>query len=149
MLKNLKKFFYLKILKRKYYRIGSCNRCGKCCKRIYVKTFNHVIKDEKDFKRLQYIHRFYSYLTVVDKDDIGLLFSCCNYDEEKGICLIHKDRPGICRRYPQEEIFHMEGELSKDCGYKFIPIESFSEVLKQVSKKAKSETYSPIHNTLY
>lgn len=132
MFKNLKKFFYLKILRRKYYRVGSCARCGKCCKKIYVKTHNHVIKDEKDFKRLQYLHIFYTYLTVVDKDEIGLVFRCSNYDEENGLCKIHKKRPGICRRYPQEELFLMGGELSENCGYKFIPIETFSEVFEKV-----------------
>jgi len=137
MLKKIKKFFYLKILRRKYYRVGECAKCGKCCKKIYVKNYNHVIKDEKDFKRLQFMHVFYSYLTIVDKDDIGLVFSCSNYDEELGICKIHKTRPGICRRYPQEEIFEMGGELSENCGYQFIPIESFSEVFKKVSKIKK------------
>lgn len=135
MFEKIKKFFYLKILRRHYYRTGSCNRCGKCCKRIYVKTHNHVITDEKDFKNLQYRHRFYTYLTIVGKDEIGLLFSCSNYDEEQGICKIHKTRPGICRRYPQEEIFRMGGELSENCGYKFIPIESFKEVFDKMKVK--------------
>ena len=83
------------------------------------------------------MHVFYSYLTIVDKDDTGLVFSCSNYDEKNGICKIHKYRPGICRRYPQEELFAMGGELCEECGYKFIPIESFSEVFENVKKKNK------------
>ena len=138
MLSSIKKFFYTKILKRKYYRAGNCLGCGKCCKTIYVKTHSHVIQDEKEFEKLKFLHCFYTYLTVVDKDEIGLVFSCSNLDEETNLCKIHKSRPGICRRYPQEEIFTMGGELSEDCGYKMIPIISFSEVLDKTIRKTKN-----------
>jgi len=137
-LKNLKNFFYTKVLKKKYYRIGQCLGCGKCCKKIYVQHANHVIQDEKEFQKLKYLHRFYTYLNVVEKDDTGLVFSCSNLDEKTNLCKIHKDRPGICRRYPQEELFAMGGELSENCGYKLVPIISFSEVL---NKKMKKKNY--------
>ena len=41
MLNKFKKFFYSKILRRKYYRTGQCLGCGRCCKKIYVKHFNN------------------------------------------------------------------------------------------------------------
>lgn len=135
MFENFKKFVYTKILGRKYYKSGQCLGCGSCCKKIYVKTHKHVIQDEKEFEKLKFLHRFYTYLTVVDKDETGLVFSCSNLDEETKLCKIHKKRPGICRRYPQEALFSMGGELSKDCGYKMIPIISFSEVLEKEMKK--------------
>ncbi len=139
MLEKLKKFFFLKILRRKYYRVGACKGCGRCCRKIYVKTSNHVIKDEKEFERLKFLHIFYSYLTVVDKDEIGLVFSCSNLDEETHKCKIHKKRPAICRRYPQEELFTMGGELSENCGYGFVPIESFAQVLTNEEKKQRKK----------
>ena len=135
MFKKIKKFILTKVLKKKYYRAGNCLDCGKCCKKIYVQTHRHVIQDEKEFERLKLLHRFYNYLTVVDKDDTGLVFSCSNLDEETSLCKIHKDRPGICRRYPQEELFKMGGELSEGCGYKMLPIITFSEVLNKVERK--------------
>jgi Fe-S-cluster containining protein len=128
---SLKKFFLTKILRRKYHRTGKCNACGQCCSKIYVKHFKHVVKDEKEFEKLQYLHSFYTYLKVVDKDDTGLVFECCNLDPETKKCRIHKSRPGICRRYPQEELFSMGGALSDDCGYALEPIISFEEVLKK------------------
>ena len=131
---KLKKFIYTKVLRKKYYRTGSCLGCGKCCRKIYVQTSKHVIQDEKEFEKLKYLHRFYSYLTVVDKDETGLVFSCCNLDPETNFCKIHKNRPGICRRYPQEELFMMGGELSEDCGYKMVPIVAFAEVFDKVMK---------------
>ena len=52
MFKKLKKWFYLYILRRKYYRIGSCNSCGRCCQKIYVKHKN-VIQTEEEFEKLK------------------------------------------------------------------------------------------------
>jgi len=129
-----KKFIYTKILRRKYYRVGNCLGCGKCCQKIYVQTHRHVIQEEKEFERLKLLHRFYTYLTVVDKDETGLVFSCSNLDTQTNLCKGHKNRPGICRRYPQEELFRMGGELSEGCGYRMVPIISFAEVLEKEMK---------------
>ena len=98
MFEGLRKFFLSKILRRKYYRTGKCKACGKCCTQIYVKHYKHVVSDEKEFEKLQYLHRFYTYLKVIGKDDIGLIFECKNLDPETHKCKIHKSRPGICRR---------------------------------------------------
>lgn len=135
MFKKIKRFFFTKILRKKYYKTGKCHCCGKCCLKIYVKHGKHVIKEEEEFLKLQRLHRFYTYLEVVGKDDIGLIFECQNLDRETHLCKIHKNRPGICRRYPQEELFSMGGSLSDDCGYHLEPIIPFSEVLDKVMKK--------------
>lgn len=132
--KKIKKFFYKNILKRNYYRSGSCIGCGECCKQIYVRHVRNVVQNEDEFKILQKLHPFYTYLEVVGKDDIGLIFACQNLDKETNRCSIHKKRPGICRRYPVEAIFMMGGELGKECGYKFTPIESFDEILDNLNK---------------
>lgn len=134
---SIKKFIYLKILRKKYYRTGECNGCGRCCRQIYVKHANGVIKDEADFERLKGLHRFYRYLKVIGNDEIGLIFECQNLDKETNLCKIHKTRPGICRRYPQEEIFMMGGALAENCGYRLEPIETFGEVFEQVKKRHK------------
>jgi len=137
MFKKLKKFFYLHILKRKYFREGSCNACGRCCQKIYVKH-KEIIQTEEEFEKLKTMHEFYTFLTVVDKDETGLVFECKNLDKETKKCKIHRRRPGICRRYPQEEVFSMGGTLAEHCGYKLVPIESFEEVFKKVSKYIKN-----------
>lgn len=134
--KIIKKFVYTKILRKHYYRTGKCKCCGECCKHIYVKHGKNVIKDEKTFKRLQLLHSFYGHLDIIGKDDTGLIFSCTMLDPATNKCKIHKTRPGICRRYPQEELFMMGGSLSNDCGYKLEPIIPFSEVLEKVMKKS-------------
>ena len=134
MFLKLKKWFLSTILRRKYYRTGKCNACGKCCTHIYVKHYRHVIQDENEFKKLQILHNFYANLKVIDKDETGLVFECQNLDPETHKCKIHSSRPGICRRYPQEELFSMGGDLSEDCGYKMEPIISFYEVMQKVNK---------------
>ena len=135
MFKKLKKFFYLYILRRKYYRVGHCNACGRCCKKIYVKH-KGVIQTEEEFKRLQRLHPFYAYLKVIDKDETGLVFECTNLDPETNKCKIHKNRPGICRRYPQEELFSMGGTLAEHCGYKLEHI-----VMAMIEDKGISKDY--------
>ena len=44
---KIKKWFYTKILDRKYYRTGKCKMCGRCCEKIYVKHGSSVLKDEE------------------------------------------------------------------------------------------------------
>ena len=135
MFKNLKKFFYKNILRRTYYRTGKCTGCGECCRQIYVRHIKNVVQTEEEFEKLKLLHPFYTYLKVTGKDDIGLIFECQKLDKETNRCTIHKKRPGICRRYPVEAIFMMGGELGKNCGYKFIPIESFDEVFQNLKLK--------------
>ena len=136
MFKQLRKIFYLYILKRKYYRIGQCNACGRCCQKIYVKHKN-VIQSEDEFEKLKLLHPFCTYLRVIDKDETGLVFECMNLDKETNKCKIHKHRPGICRRYPQEELFMMGGTLAEHCGYRLEPIISFDEIFQKISRKNK------------
>ena len=136
---KFKKWFLANILRRKYYRTGKCKACGKCCTQIYVKHYKHVLQDEKEFKKLQYLHSFYSNLKIIGKDDIGLIFECQNLDLDTHKCKIHKRRPAICRRYPQEELFSMGGALSDDCGYKMEPIVPFKDVLKKYEKKHQNK----------
>lgn len=128
---KFKKFFLSKILRHKYYRTGQCKCCGACCRNIYVKHAKGVVNTEEEFKKLQKLHRFYTYLKIVDKDEVGLVFACENIDENNK-CKVHKTRPGICRRYPQEELFSMGGVVSPDCGYELKPIISFEEVLEKI-----------------
>lgn len=135
VLNKFKKFFYSKILGKKYYRTGNCLGCGRCCKKIYVKHGKNVIQEEAEFEKLKYLHRFYTYLTVVEKDETGLVFSCSNIDSETNLCKIHKNRPEICKKYPQEAIFSMGGAICEECGYKMTPIISFAEVLSKKIKK--------------
>ncbi len=132
---EFKKFFAQRILGKKYVRTGKCNACGRCCREIYVRHSKSIIKDEEMFYKLKKLHFFYSYLKIIDKNDIGLVFKCTKLDEEKGICTAYKHRAVICRQYPQEEVFMMGGFISDDCGFDFVPIESFDKVFDKINKQ--------------
>jgi len=129
------KFFASKILGRKYIRTGKCKGCGRCCQRIYVRHSKNIIKDHEEFERLKPQHFFYGYLNVIDKDDSGLVFECTKLNKETGKCTAYKNRALICRQYPMEEIFMMGGIITEDCGFKFVPIHSFEEVMNKVKRK--------------
>lgn len=133
----LKKQFHTKILKRKYYRFGTCNKCGSCCQNIYVRHKDNIIKTEEEFQKIQdnETYPFYQHIKVIGKDDFGLIFECEKFDKEKKLCKQHNKRPDICRKYPSEEIFKMGACLKEGCGYYFEPIEKFSEVFARINKK--------------
>lgn len=131
----LRDWFYLNILRRKYYRTGKCNCCGACCEKIYVKHGKAVLQEEDLFEKLKTMHPFYDDLNLIGKDETGLIFSCKNLDAKTRKCKKHGIRAKICRDYPQEELFTMGGTMGENCGFKFTPIVSFATVLKQVRQK--------------
>lgn len=143
-LSALRDLYHTKILRRKYYRSGKCNCCGRCCEKIYVKHGRAVLNDESLFEKLKLMHSFYDDLICIDKDEIGLVFSCKNLDAEDGTnerkCKKHKTRAKICRDYPQEELFMIGGSMGEDCGYKFTPIISFAQTLMQCEKKDRKKS---------
>ncbi|MDD3237572.1 MAG: YkgJ family cysteine cluster protein [Candidatus Gastranaerophilales bacterium] len=144
IIKNIKKIIYKYILKRTYYRHGKCACCGICCQRIYVRHKKSVIDTKEEFEKLKHLHPFYTYLNIIDEDDLGLVFECTKFDKENKICTIHDKRPGICRRYPSEQIFTMGAILAPECGYSFSPIEEFDEVFENVMKKASKQNKKTI-----
>ncbi len=102
-------------------------------------------KSEKLFNRLKPLHPFYFDLEIIGKDETGLLFACKNLDENTKMCKIHKKRAKICRDYPMEEILKMGGTLAEGCGYRFEPIEKFSEVLNKAKKQNSSKIIFPLN----
>lgn len=138
---EFRKFFASKILGKKYIKVGKCKACGKCCQGISVKHGNKMITDEEEFKRLQKQHFFYSYLKVVENSEFGLIFECTKLDKEKGICTAYSKRALICREYPKEEIFMMGGIIGDECGFSFVPIESFESVFNKIQKKQSNKDF--------
>ena len=141
LFEKIKKFYHLKILRRRYYRHGECIQCGACCRNIYVRHHNNVIKTEEEFEKIKdwESYSFYHHINVIGKDDFGLIFECQKYDKEKRICTDHRKRPSICRNYPSEQIFSFGAQLQEGCGYSFEPIEKFNEVFSKVNQKPAKE----------
>ena len=138
---KIKKFYHLKILKRKYFRYGKCAKCGCCCENIYVRHGKKIIETQEEFEQIKQVdlYSFYQHISITGKDEFGLIFECNRFDKEKRICKNHKKRPPICINYPSEEIFMMGAQLKEGCGYRFEPIEKFDEVFKKVCSKPVKE----------
>lgn len=136
IIEKIKKFYHLKILKRKYYRHGKCAMCGCCCENIYVWHNKKVIASEQEFKNILKTddYSFYKHISIVGKDEFGLIFSCDKFDKINRICLDHKNRPPICKNYPTETIFSFGAHLHDNCGYSFEPIVKFEEIFKKITK---------------
>ncbi len=134
---KIKKFYYQKILKKRYFRYGTCKMCGCCCENIYVRHKNKVIQTQEEFEQIKKEddYSFYQHIEIISKDDFGLIFECSKFDKEKRICKDHKNRPSICRNYPSEEIFSFGAQLQENCGFYFEPVEKFEEVFKKTMKK--------------
>ncbi|MBQ4646844.1 MAG: YkgJ family cysteine cluster protein [Candidatus Gastranaerophilales bacterium] len=133
---KLKRFYHLRILKKKYYRLGKCAQCGCCCENIYVRHHGKVIQNEEEFEKIKKSdnYSFYKHISIIKKDDFGLVFSCDKFDKEKRLCKDHKNRPSICKNYPSEEIFSFGAQLQDKCGYRFEAIIPFCEVLEKIKK---------------
>jgi len=141
ILKNIKKIYHLKILKKRYYRLGKCLKCGSCCENIYVRHNGTVIKTQDEFNEIlkNDSYSFYKHISIIGQDEFGLIFECNRFDKAKRICTNHKNRPSICRNYPSEEIFSFGAQLQEKCGFRFEPIENFNEVFSKVCKKPIKE----------
>lgn len=137
IINKIKKFYHLRILKRKYFRYGKCRMCGCCCENIYVRHGNKIIKTNEQFEKIKQNdnYSFYKHITPINQDDFGLIFSCNKFDKEKRLCTDHENRPTICKNYPSEEIFKIGAQLKDSCGYYFEPIEKFKEIFKKILKK--------------
>ena len=81
ILNKIKKIYHLKILKRKYYRLGACAKCGACCRNIYVWHKSSVIKSKEEFEQIKNSdsYSFYHHIKPIDVDDFGLIFKCEKY----------------------------------------------------------------------
>lgn len=135
ILNEIKRFFHSKILRRKYFRSGSCAQCGRCCVKIHIRHGKDIVKKAEDFEKLKDEHLFYKNLAIMGEDEAGLIFECTKFDKETKKCTDHKNRPIICRKYPMEEIYEIGGDLSDNCGFKFTPIYSFEEILKNTKNR--------------
>ena len=130
------KRLWLKITgrKRAYLRAGRCRMCGRCCRNIGILLDGERIKDEKDFERLKEEEPEYEIFTPNGRaSDGSIIFSC---KMQKGnVCTIHKNRPEICRDYPDLYLMYSGVELLKDCGYVLVAPFDFEEILKKEMEK--------------
>ncbi len=107
------------------YKIeGSCNKCGKCCKEIRC----YGLKNEKEFKLMQFFFPHYKRFFIHKIDNEGNLVLTCKYLDDDGLCSVYDKRPKLCRNYPRRTI-SFNAEMIDGCGFKIIKKE-FKDYLK-------------------
>lgn len=121
-----------------YERTGSCNLCGKCCSHIYLVYGQQTINSLEMFASVQDKNPEYNYFKPLSSqnDPEGILFQCIHLQADKS-CGIYQNRPDFCKKYPSEHSIIMGGKLAEGCGYQFKLIQSFQDILKQISHSEK------------
>jgi len=108
--------------------------CGKCCEAIGLRYSPEDLRKYKTNRDAIWILKNWNQITQedalkinphlnkwVEKINTKLFFyNCINYDKEKRICKIHKNKPNICADYPfygRGKIAYDELFYSPSCGY--------------------------------
>jgi Fe-S-cluster containining protein len=122
----------LRLFGKRVVVAGSCNLCGRCCRRISLEAGGRWLRSEKEFLRLVSRYPEYSRFSLIGKDAQGfLLFTCDWYDEESRICRDHDERLEICRNYPDIDLYFTGGAIHEGCGYRFSEVVPFAKILNQ------------------
>ncbi len=120
---------------RKIIISGSCRQCGACCRRLCLVIKNNWAKSIEEFNTLKKKNPEYERFRPIDKDDSGFLLFECTWLLPDNTCKDHKNRFELCKKFPETDIFFMNGVLPKTCGFKMnqaIPFQK--ELEKRISK---------------
>ncbi len=109
--------------KIKYKRIGRCKQCGICCMLVH-----HCVETPKKDKRDIRFRKSIGHKIIYETKK-SIFFSDLNpcphlsfNKNGKWICLIHKNKPKVCREFPSApQDYH--NIVKKFCGYKFIKVD--------------------------
>ena len=83
-----------------YEVVGSCKKCGKCCRYMY--SFDTY--SEKEFKIMQFLFPAYKRFYIKGKDEDGNLIFACKYVTDEGLCSVYEKRLPMCKKYPARKI---------------------------------------------
>lgn len=106
---------YFVVEKQNYEIVGSCNKCGQCCKEIRA----YGMKTEKDLKIMQFLFPWYKRFYILRTDEKGDIVLSCKHIKDNGECNIYNLRPFVCRNYPKKRI-NFNSEMIDGCGYQVI-----------------------------
>jgi Fe-S-cluster containining protein len=115
-----------------------CNKCGMCCRVICLNgsmfdflrlnTLNgdtgfiinnfRMITREEALKINPYLENWFKNTT-----NKYYTYKCKQFDEKKKLCLIHKNKPYMCKGYPYydktDKRLFKEDAYTENCGYIF------------------------------
>lgn len=97
----------------------------------------------EEFEDLKQVFPEYERFEIQGRDHDNHLLFTCKYLTSDFKCGDYKNRPLICREYPDQSILMKGGILVSKCGYKFIPVEDFSKVLDNVMQRSSGSNLPP------
>jgi hypothetical protein len=131
----MKDFFIKMILKfmgKHYWRRGSCNQCGQCCKTITLRFPDKLLTRESEFEYLKENYPRFHHFYISGRADNGVLLFACKFLTEDNRCSVYNLRSFFCRAYPNFDtrFIKLGGKPLEGCGFYYEPITPFKEHLQ-------------------
>lgn len=123
------RYLKMKLLGRQVIVRGACKNCGACCRKMSLHIGGSWIRSVRRFRKLVKEDPDYGRFEITGRDSNGYLEFRCNWLQPDGTCRDHENRLGICRTYPDEELYFVNGKLIKGCGYIFEEVPDFERLL--------------------
>lgn len=121
----------LGLFRRDYFRVGSCLKCGECCKSVIIFYNGEIVSSKEQWDALTAEEEIYSIFRVTGETPEKNWIFGCSRQRDDGTCAIHKSRPGICRDYPDLHLMRRGAQLKKGCGYMLVPPKEFEEYFRK------------------
>jgi len=105
-----------------YRLVGSCNRCGQCCRTPVIPVYPLIFYLPFVKRMVIAWHRAvngFELIREVRREGL-LVFSCTHWDRDSRLCDAYKSRPGMCRDYPGNLVYAADPELFETCGYRAV-----------------------------
>ncbi len=125
--------FIAKLQGKRYFRTGSCTRCGSCCRNMKLLYKDRTVETLEEFGELVKSDSAFAIFTPSQGN--GLLTFTCRHIRANGSCDNYGSRPESCRRYPDAaQIEHYRGDMIEGCGYELHTVEIFEKIFSRELK---------------
>ena len=114
---------------------GTCQTCGKCCRKINLEGDRGWLRSEKDFAAMLKHYPQYARFRICGKDEQGFLQFSCSWINSDGLCRDHKNRLPLCSSFPDKSLYFCGGTLPSGCGYQIREVRPFDRFLSEELKK--------------
>jgi Fe-S-cluster containining protein len=122
---------------KRHFRLGSCSRCGGCCRQMRLLYNGRVINRLEDYHHLLESDPSFAIFKPSAVGERPLTFTCIHVNAQ-GLCGNYAGRPESCRIYPDgDQIRGFSGDMIEGCGYELIPVESFDAHFSRALKKGE------------
>lgn len=127
--------------KTEYLRVGSCRRCGRCCRHLALEMPALLSRSDWFASLLSLLHRLLFNFQYEGKLDKWLVYRCGYFrDDPHPGCRIYRFRHRLCRFYPYQRLYG-HPKTHPECGFKFLRRDgrpTFDDVLDEKIRSGSS-----------